>query len=121
MYNNIGKKIKILAMIIGWLGLAAGIVAWFILITNTRGNGRYITADDCAGWAALGAGVALLLSSWFLYGFGELIVKVTKIADGKPAARETTKVEEKVFCTVCGQPRTGSAMFCNNCGNKFSN
>jgi hypothetical protein len=106
MYSNIGRKIKILAMVIGWLGLAAGVVAWFILITDTW-NGRYITADDGAGCAALGAGVALLLSSWFLYGFGELIESVGEIAINsvKPTASifcsdNTDKPAKSVFKSV---------------------
>ena len=76
MYDNIGEKIKGLAKVIGILLLIAGIIAWFILITNTyeyRGYERYVKADDYIGWISLVAGVFSYISSWFLYGFGQLI------------------------------------------------
>ena len=77
MYSEVGKKIMGLAKICGWICLIASVLTWLILITNGYedwyGGRTYITEDDVFGWAALIFGVLSFISSWPLYGFGQLI------------------------------------------------
>ena len=80
MYNNIGKKIKGLAIVLGCLLLVAGVIAFFLLVGNYR---HRITAYCC-----LGGGVLCFFMSWFAYGFGQLVEDVEKI-------RENTENKKK--------------------------
>ncbi len=78
MYSNIGGKIKVLAKVIGWIGLIAGILMCIILLSDTykygwSGRNELNTDNDWQGWISLVAGILALISSWPLYGFGELI------------------------------------------------
>ena len=74
MYNDIGKKIQDIGATVGWISLIAGAITWLILITNKHDYyGYYITDDDIWGWVALVSGVMGYVSSWFTYGFGQLI------------------------------------------------
>ncbi len=72
MYNNIGEKIKALAKVLFWI-IA---IIYFIL--------GVISTDETNGASLLlilvGIPVAWI-ATWFTYGFGELIEKVTEIAD----------------------------------------
>ena len=68
MYNNIGKKVRGLAMVLGWLLLIAGlIVAYLKLVANGY------SGDDTIGWIGLALGAFGLISSWPLYAFGQLV------------------------------------------------
>jgi hypothetical protein len=77
MYSNIGKKIKALAIIM-FILMAVGCVAAGIIFI--------VTADDVGdvlpyALPILIAGpVFAWISSWFIYGVGELICKATEIA-----------------------------------------
>lgn len=77
MYSNVGKKIMGLAKVCAWICLIACVITWIILICNgyenRYGDYIYITEDDVYGWAALIFGVLYFVSSWPLYGFGQLI------------------------------------------------
>ena len=76
MFDNIGKKIKILAKVVCWLGItASGITAiriwgksnWF---QNTFLNGLTVLVLGClAAWAG----------SFLMYGFGELLERTVSI------------------------------------------
>ena len=71
MYENIGKKIKVLAQAIFILESIAAVITGIVL---------WIDIEE--GWCAIvlfGGPVVALLSSWLLYGFGELIDKVCDI------------------------------------------
>lgn len=72
MYDNIGEKIKALTKIMTVIAICGCAIA-FIVIAATDGNGL---------WAFLycgGASLLIFLSSFFAYGFGELIDKVCDI------------------------------------------
>lgn len=73
MFDNIGGKIKTLAIVL----CGVGIVASFI-------GGIVTSGMNQSPWGMLVA-VAGALASWilsfFIYGFGELIEKVTEIAE----------------------------------------
>ena len=74
MFSNIGGKIKGLVVIIFIIEVIICIIAGCVMIS---------TGDD--GFAFLGLIVMILgtliawISSWVLYGYGEIIVKLTEI------------------------------------------
>ena len=67
MYNNVGKKIMVLAQILGWVGLIAGIITWIVLLSNY---------EKVGGWLSLLGGILSFVFSWFMYGFGQLVQDV---------------------------------------------
>lgn len=77
MYTNIGAKIKGLAIVVCIGGIIAGVIAGLALISFD---------EDLALIAILLIAVVALISwvsSFVLYGFGELVENSGKIADGK--------------------------------------
>jgi hypothetical protein len=71
VYENIGKKIKVLAQAIFILESIAAVITGIVL---------WIDIEE--GWCAtvlFGGPVVAWISSWLLYGFGELIDKVCDI------------------------------------------
>lgn len=122
MYKNIGSKIKVLAQAIGWLLFVAGVVVFAALIGNSYGW------DQWKPWTALGVGVLGFVSSWVLYGFGELIENSAKIeantrkasvditkkqTDSKPAEREDIVY---IQCPQCGTAQKANRAVCYECG-----
>ena len=75
MFDNIGAKIKRLAKILCWVGIAASFILAITMFVRAE-EGRYSTEGLYTG-----LGLAFLLigpfvswiSSFFIYGFGELI------------------------------------------------
>ena len=80
MYNDIGFKIKVLAIVSGIISLIAGIIVWLVFITNMHGE-CCNTSDDIYAWISLVAGVIGFAFSWPLYGFGQLIEDIQDIRD----------------------------------------
>lgn len=86
MYDNVGKKIMTLAKVLGWIFLIAGIITAIVFMSF--------------GWkffiviASLIGGVLLYVSSWFLYGFGQLVDDVSAMRyAAKEADRDTVSEE----------------------------
>ena len=148
MYDNIGGKIKVLAVVVGILLLLGGIIAWLILITNTYESWRdtyYQKADDWLGWVSLVSGIFGYISSWFMYGFGQLIedtevirIKMNYEAPSQSIIRNTnnsgygaantsanTQAQKQgasldaTYCINCGAKRDGNSSFCTSCGQRF--
>lgn len=72
MYNNIGKKIKGLAVVIFIINALAGIISGCSLISSS--------STRTMGWLLIVGGPVIgWIMSWFLYGFGELIDKISDI------------------------------------------
>ncbi len=84
MYNNVGKKIMVLAQVLGWVGLIAGIITWIVLLSNY---------EKLGGWLSLIGGVLSFVFSWFMYGFGQL---VQDIHEGKMNAPNGSSDEKKI-------------------------
>jgi hypothetical protein len=84
MYDNVGNKIKVLAQILGWLGLIGGGIVWIVLLAK----------ENPIGWVGLGAGIVWFLFSWFLYGFGQLVQDVSESKDILISRRHETKPEQ---------------------------
>lgn len=81
MFDNIGKKIKSLASILCWVGIIASVITAIIMFIMVE-EGPYSTEG-----LFMGLGFAFLIigplsawaSSFFMYGFGELIDKTCDI------------------------------------------
>lgn len=86
MYDNVGKKIMTLAKVLGWIFLIAGIITAIVFMSF--------------GWkffiviAPLIGGVLLYVSSWILYGFGQLVDDINAMRyAAKEADRDTVSEE----------------------------
>ena len=81
MFTNIGKKIKILAMVVCWVGIAFSVISAIVTIVLAAQSYGHLAGQLIA------VGVVMLilgpLFSWIgsfvLYGFGELIDKTADI------------------------------------------
>ena len=88
MFDNIGRKIKMLAQILCWIGIVSSVIAGFVLIIK----GMMSSRDSI--FAGIGFGVMIVgslfswIGSFFLYGFGQLI-------DDTQAMRSKIAPEEK--------------------------
>ena len=105
MYDNIGKKIQTIAKITGWAVIIICALVWFVLIVNGESEkffdivndsiqvrSRYIfdTTDDWIAWVTLLSGAIYYVTSWFIYGFGQLVEDVHAMRDqnAAPAPQE---------------------------------
>ncbi len=83
MFNNIGRKIKILAQVIFWFWSIACVIGGIV----------FIALDDdflVIGLPLLLVGpIVFWISSWFLYGFGEIIENTAKIAANTKGAQKS--------------------------------
>lgn len=84
MYQNIGGKIKALACILGWLLCIAGVITWLVLLGESAG----------LAWGCLIGGVLSLCGSWILYGFGQLVENVQKLANTLPNTQSGTNAAD---------------------------
>ncbi len=77
IFENIGKKIKILAQAVCWIGIIISVIYCMVIISSN--NDAAIVGLLVIVFGALTSWV----SSFVLYGFGEIIEKLTVIADSK--------------------------------------
>ena len=78
MFNNIGGKIKTLAKVLCWIGIAASVIGGLYTFSESQlinpvGIILYLIIDVLSG------SLISWLSSLVLYGFGELIEKATSM------------------------------------------
>lgn len=98
MYENIGKKIKVLAQVVAWIGIIASVIAGicFIIVGGYYGGGAMILA----GFAVMIVGAFFSwISAFFTYGFGELVDNSAIIA-GKQKADASEAYRAPVQETV---------------------
>ncbi len=109
MFNNIGGKIKGLAVFCAYACAICGILAAFIGLimyateadyleyATVYGGSSYTSLTEAGNTAYTGlqmlkygliSGVIGFVSAWPLYGFGELIEKVSIIAESSKAKEE---------------------------------
>lgn len=88
MYQNIGKKIQTLAKIIGWLLLIAGAIACLVfLIKSAEVSSDYRYAErlkeeyNTYAIISLVSGFVGYISTWILYGFGQIVEDVRAIRE----------------------------------------
>ena len=82
MFNNIGSRIRLMAQFYAGLGFAASVLAGlagFGWIRNTD-PGDQVRAVVLGCGIGLGGILFFWVSSWLMYGFGELIVRTTEVA-----------------------------------------
>ena len=95
MFTNIGGKIKGLAKVICYVGIAISVVAGVSMIG--LGSSSYYNGDTMAVMGCVVMIVGSLVSwigSFFAYGFGELIENTTVIAElAAKADAEKNKAE----------------------------
>ena len=79
MFQNIGKKIKTLAVVVCWIGIAGSVIGGIVMCA--------IGADSSGGDLLIGLGLPLIflgpLFSWIgsfvLYGYGDMITRIRRI------------------------------------------
>lgn len=88
MFENIGRKIKVLAQVVFWVGVIGSCVAGLVIL---------VKMESAIGLLImLGGGATALISGWLAYGFGELIDKTTEIAqNANTLPKIQTAVERK--------------------------
>ena len=78
MFSSIGRKIKILAMAVFWFGLAVAAILVVYALYNTASIGAGIlTVLPAVVWIVL----AVVMGSFTLYGFGELVERTKSIRE----------------------------------------
>ena len=128
MFDNIGGKIKTLAVVLCILGMIASFVAAIFLWTQ---NSRY-NSTILAGFLTLGGGCLISwIGSFFTYGFGQLIESAEETAENTWRIADRvdkilTKLEtptvgpetrsDKWRCRDCGTDNNAAQVFCRNCG-----
>lgn len=90
MYTNISEKVKMLAQIVGFGGLAIFSLAAIVMLINRNVGGFF--------YMLIMAAVSFA-SSWPLYGFGVLIEKVSAMSDGKAAPSSTESLNNDAKTT----------------------
>ena len=83
MFDNVGRKIQILAMISFWV---------CVIVSSITGILIWIQEGELLGFfkflfVAVGGSFAGWISSLFVYGFGELIENVARIENNSSCAR----------------------------------
>jgi len=94
MYNNIGKKIKTLAIVFAIIEAAGSIIGGLVLLVEALDYD-----EDMIPVALLLLIVGPLfawISSWMFYGFGELIEKVTIIARNTRNGEIKSETQERI-------------------------
>ncbi len=89
MFTNIGKKIKVLAMVIAWMGIIGSVIGGVVLMDE---------ADEALGLLVMLVGALMSwIGSFFMYGFGQLIDNTDKlVAQNTPQAPPTTHIVPNV-------------------------
>lgn len=88
MFNNIGHKIKVLAMVLCLIGIICGIVAGIVLVVEGL--------PEIGIPVLIGSPLLFWISSFVLYGFGQLVENSDTLVEN------TTKYVE-ITCPGCGE------------------
>ncbi len=140
MFDNIGRKIKILAKTICWIGIVCSVIIAMIIFAGAD------KALDSLKAAYLFFGFAFLIlgplfswiSSFVLYGFGELVETICEVAestwDKADIIKEKYELTEKQtasnisnktrgVCDICNSEnvRLSSVKIVDNTGTRYKN
>jgi len=128
MWDNIGEKIKLLAKVIAWVGIISSVIGGISLISQgfdinqSSRSGRDGGLFILLGIASLiGGSIISWISSFFMYGFGELIEKTSAIEKNTRnviSANVVSNGEYGWVCKKCAHTNRNMALFCNSCGEK---
>lgn len=130
MFDEVGEKIKTISQVLCWLGIVGYVVASIFMFVNAADSYSDKTLYNTLGWIFLIVGpIASWLSSLLLYGFGELISKISNlekffcsnvesfVVDSKQDM--STKESKAFICTSCGEVVYQGESSCKKCGQKF--
>lgn len=98
MFNNIGKKIKTLANVLCWVGIIAYVIVAIIMFINAS-EGSYRTEGLYTGLGfafLIGGPLLSWISSFFMYGFGELIDKTCDIERNTRSGERRSVAQTKI-------------------------
>lgn len=125
MYENIGEKIKILSKIIFYIQAIGSAIGGLAVMTMDANEETVLI-----GLLLLFLGPVLAwVSSWVLYGFGQLIDNTDKLVEFNEKkfdnADETpfemvNEYEALELCKKCGADITNDLQHCHVCGEKKS-
>lgn len=114
MFSYIGKKIKGLTTFVCWVGIIASIVGGLVVACSDEDlilTGILVmAAGSLTSW----------ISSFLLYGFGELIDTTMEIRDmlkrrdGVVVSKHD--IPQTWFCGQCGVENSNAYTQCKNCG-----
>lgn len=80
MFSNVGGKLKIVAVVLCWVGIVVSFVAGLDLVMV--GMEQYSTTDVIGGFVVMITGAAFSwIGSLVLHGFGTLVANSEDIAD----------------------------------------
>lgn len=123
MYDNIGSKIKGLAKATFIVEAIGAIITGLVLLSIDDGNAL------TAVLLCIGGPVVAWVSSWLLYGFGELIDKACEIADNTSGKQPQSKKQEEAKTNyyepsgkvkVIAKDDTFIDIICPHCGKQVS-
>lgn len=112
MFENIGSKIKNLAIVFTCIGFVASFITGFTVMPFGI---IYIVVGCLISW----------IGSMLIYGFGQLIENtdklVNKLSPEEETAEEITHSKssskrENWTCISCGTENAGHIPYCNSCG-----
>jgi len=76
MYRNIGRKIKILAQVFCWIGVAAAVIGGIVLAYYFLRMNNLIPGIVLGILTMVVGSLLSWIGSWLLYGYGEMIDKL---------------------------------------------
>ena len=114
MFTNIGKKIKVLAKVLCWIGIIGGIISGISLIAvGANGAGistrYYGSSSFVGGTAMIVVGVVILIllpllswiSSFILYGFGEMVDNTSDVKQSnEEILNRVSNIAQNVYYTA---------------------
>ncbi len=137
MFDNIGIKIKTLSVVLCIIGIFSSVVIGIYLILNVDSTTTAVKEQINSNNVISGMLIIILgslfswISSFCLYGFGELIERVINIDEKLKCSKipkqiipndSTITVEEDIFsedttfCPKCGADITNDSSVCHVCG-----
>lgn len=91
MFDNIGGKIKTVAATIAWLGIIGSIIIGIIIIAEANDSYYPSATETLSGWLVIIVGsLSSWVSSFTLYGFGQLIENTDAIFSEMESIRHIT-------------------------------
>lgn len=91
MFDNIGSKIKTVAATIAWLGIIGSIIIGIIIISEANNSYYPSATETLSGWLVIIVGsLSSWVSSFTLYGFGQLIENTDAICSEMKSIRYIT-------------------------------
>ncbi|MCL2081850.1 MAG: zinc ribbon domain-containing protein [Oscillospiraceae bacterium] len=104
MFDNIGAKIKVLAQAIAGVGIGGAVLISTVVFLHTAMSQGAVSPALAVGILIFGI-LTSCISSWLVYGFGELIEKTTEIAKNTSFADSGQEKSFEITCK-CGAKNT---------------